>query len=289
MKHFILSISLLFSCITFSQDYIPMVEDGNAWSVVSLDHISGYAYTNDYAISGEEVINGLTYGILYFNDNMITCRLREENGILYSAQPPYDEETILLNLTLEIDDEFIWEYGCLSEGSGVIEKLKVINVYEDFIAGQNRKVITLQGYEYGGFPFEYFEDWIEGIGSTTAIGPLGGFHFDGSKHLTCFTNNDGTTFFNGYEQCEILATESFELSTIILSPNPISEKSILQLPSESEIDQLKIYNISGRLIKDIRITSDNYILKNMDYTSGLYFYQVSSNGKHIKTEKFIVK
>jgi hypothetical protein len=109
--------------------------------------------------------------------------------------------------------------------------------------------------------------------------------------MTCFTENGNITYFNGFNTCNppILSNEDYYKTKIILSPNPITDKSFLEFPTEASIDFITIYNISGKFIKEEAITSNNFILNNSDFNTGLYFYQVSSLGKVIKTDKFIVK
>ena len=288
MKKLLLTFALLISAFSYSQDYIPILDNNNNWSIVFHDNYIGNSFTANFYITGEQTINNKVYSLLGNDYSSHVCRLREENGVLFLYSSSSNQDNAILDLNLEINDEFYWELGCIDNGADFVEYLKVIDIYEDFIAEENRKVILLEGYTNTGEATGIFEEWIEGIASTDGMEPFG-TDFDGLRQLTCFTNNGITTYFNGYDQCIILDTENFELSNIILSPNPITSISILSIPIEAEIDQLKIYNMSGILVKEITISTENYILNNTDFTSGLYFYQVSSLGKVIKTEKFIVK
>ncbi|MBZ0328618.1 MAG: T9SS type A sorting domain-containing protein, partial [Altibacter sp.] len=53
--------------------------------------------------------------------------------------------------------------------------------------------------------------------------------------------------------------------------------------------RLKIFNLSGGLVRDEEITKNHVTISSMDYASGLYFYQVFSENKLLKTEKFIIQ
>ncbi len=278
MKHFIVSLILLFAITSFSQDYLPMLEDGNAWGSKSY-HISESTVYYQFEIGEEVEFNNILYNRIYLNNQATNCYIREEGGVIYHRNLS-NTEKVLFDFTLEVGDTF--EKDPITCFTGDYGSTTVLSINNQFIAGENRKVLEMSGL---GNDF-----WIEGIGSTSG-GLFGGLNWiEGGASLICFINNGETYFFNNETECNIvLSNNDYSINEIILYPNPISERSILQLPYEAEVDQLKIYNISGRLIKDIRITSDKFILNNMDYASGLYFYQVSSNGVPVKTEKFIVK
>ena len=303
MKHLILSLTLLFTCISFSQDYIPLLEEGNSWSVDVFyapwdlpDPPYSWTITEQISLGDIEEVNGLEYYRVW-NSEEPSCLLREENGIVYKFDESEGVDKILFDFTLEEGDSFNL-YGSAYEnypyctihgtGSRYYNQLTVDTIEEVEIAGELRKVITFLEETESLTPHQ----WIEGIGNITGFDMLWGWiDYSGLVTLVCFTTNDTTYFFNDANYCDntTLSLGETHKDKIVLYPNPISERSILQLPNEAEIDQLKIYNISGVLVKEISITTENYILNNMDFASGLYFYQVSSNGKHIKTEKFIVK
>lgn len=86
-----------------------------------------------------------------------------------------------------------------------------------------------------------------------------------------------------------MSSNDFNIDNIVIYPNPISERSILQLPPNRSINHLIIYNLSGQIVLNKITTTNNYILKNIDFASGIFFYQVFSDKKLIKTEQFIVK
>ena len=158
----------------------------------------------------------------------------------------------------------------------------VLSVTTQFIAGEDRKVLEMSGFSD--------EFWIEGIGST-AGGLFGDVNWiEGESSLICFNHNGETYFFNNQTECNIvLNINENVVDKVLLYPNPVVERSILQLPIEAEIDQIKIYNISGQLIKTENISSNNFILNSMNFANGLYFYQVFSKDELIKTEQFIVQ
>ena len=152
----------------------------------------------------------------------------------------------------------------------------------------DRKVIELK--DDPAFPY-FTEYWVEGIGSLKGFDPHSEFIDAGQTSLACFTTNDITYFFNGATACDntALNINDFSSEEIILYPNPVTSISTLQLPLDLSVDLIRVYDINGRLIKEESISNDYFSIKMMDFRSGLYFYQVFSRSKHLKTEQFIVK
>ena len=265
------------SLISYSQ-YLPMLEEGNAWGSKTSHQEEPTTYYQ-FEIGEEVEINNVLYKRIYLNNQVTNCSIREEDGIVYQIESS-NQEKILFDFTLEVGDTFNHPFfSCFMSGNG---PTTVLSVNTQFIAGQDRKVLEMSGFSD--------EFWIEGIGST-AGGLFGDVNWiEGESSLICFNHKGETYFFNNNTECNIvLSNNEFSINKISVIPNPISEKSILQLPIEAAIDLLVIYNLSGKIIKEEIITTNNYTINNIDYASGLYFYQIFSNGKHIKTDKFIVK
>lgn len=284
MKKLLLTFSILFSLNSFSQPYLPMLEEGNVWSV-DFQAMDGSIFLDQIEIVGETEINGVVYKELLFGLYGYNCLLREENGIVYHLNSPNDTEEIFYNFNLEVGDIFTYSFDVCAysmPGNGGVE-YEVTSVDTQFIAGENRKVIELMAYNT--------EYWIEGIGSLSGVDPHSIYVDMGETKLVCFTKDGVTTFFNGATSCDntIIGTENFDHKEIILYPNPIINISILKFPNTASVDKIKIYNLNGKLVKENIVRKDYHSLNGMDYRSGIYFYQLFSNGKIIKTEKFIVK
>jgi hypothetical protein len=278
MKKLILIVSFLVSTFSFSQEYLPMLEADNAWGAKTFDL---YEPTIYYQFNlGEEVnTNNETYKRIYLDGNPLECLIREENGVVYHIDSN-NIEKVLLDFTLEVGDTF--DRNPISCFIGAYTETTVLSISYEIIAGENRKVLEMEGF----FDSEY---WIEGIGSTNGGLYSGIEGIEGGSYLTCFYHNDETFFFNNQTECNIiLSSNDFKENEIKLFPNPIRNISILKLTSNAEINSIKIYTISGRLIKEEKINTNDYILNNMEFGSGVYFYQVFSEDKLIKTEKFIV-
>ena len=283
--------------------YLPILEEGNSWSVDTFycpfdpPNYPTWTITEQITINGIVEVNGINYKQIY-SDETPSCLLREEDGVVYKYFPDENIERILIDMNLEVGDVipmqfnsgFIYPY-CAGDGFNVVPiSLEVFEIEVLFIAGEDRKVIKFVDENFPNTGEEL--RWIEGIGTTAGLGiPYAFQDISCGSILSCYTTGGNTYFMFGATSCDnttLSIGDSFK-QNIILYPNPISDRSILQFPAEAKIDFLKIYSLSGRLIKEEKINTNNYILNNMDFASGLYFFQVSSKGKNIKTEKFIVK
>jgi hypothetical protein len=288
---FLLSVSFI-----SAQPYLPMLQEGNAWSVdVYWSNFGGQYWieTQQISISGTIEINGETYHRMFNNDGE-SCYVREENEKIYLFNDLNNSEFILYDFTLNVGNTFSLPhedlYTCTyGYGSYRFQNATVTNVSTQFIAGANRKVIE---FDFTA-PLFGQEIWIEGIGSIRGIAPGGDFEADGIQgtNLACFTQNGETTYFNDATQCDNTTLNNPDnlKSRITLYPNPVKKTSILQFPAEAAIDRLKIYNLSGKLIRDEIISEKHFKINAMNYASGLYFYQVFSENKLLKTGKFIVQ
>ncbi|MEH6763222.1 MAG: T9SS type A sorting domain-containing protein [Aequorivita antarctica] len=284
MKTLLLTVSVLFSITSFSQTYLPMLEEGNIWNTITHNYPEPVIITSEtYEITGQQVIGGFTY----YSFNGYSCLMREENGKVYAYSQSQSAEELFFDFTLEVGDEFIidptYTANCYYIGGVYIEgtPITVSNVSTQFIAGNDRKVIEL---EYEGQPVE---TWVEGIGSLNGFTPFGFTNFDGFSSLSCFTNNGITYFFNGYTEC-LLGVNDFDKDAIKLAPNPVTQNSTINIPFESEIDFIKIFDVFGRLVKNEIIYSEYVNIDANEYASGMYIYQLFSKDKMVKTDKFIV-
>ncbi len=71
-------------------------------------------------------------------------------------------------------------------------------------------------------------------------------------------------------------------------PNPAN--SILNLVTDSkQVENLSVYDITGRVIETMKITSDRTVLNTSSYTAGIYFYSaVNNQGEIVARGKFNV-
>lgn len=257
-----------------------------------------YVITNEISLGNTTLINGIEYTQVLSNDTE-TCLFREENGIVYRYNENNGEDYIVFDFTLEMGDIFpIFESvyssnplfsSCTDSfllSTVWVESLTVASVDFIEVAGETRKIIS---FEENGF-LQYA--WIEGIGNVSGF-DLMDETVDVTEYslLSCFTTNGVTYFFNDATSCEnttLGLTENLQ-DKILLFPNPVKQTSILQWSEQNEIDVVKIISISGQIIREDLVSKNFYTIDAMHFASGLYFYQVYSENKLIKTEKFVIK
>jgi hypothetical protein len=259
-----------------------MLEEGNVWNTITYNYPEPVVITNEtYEITGQQVIGGFNYFVL----NGFSCLLREENGKVYAYSQGTEE--LLFDFTLEVGDEFIIDptYSAICYSIGMLytegDPITVSNVSTQFIAGNDRKVIEL---EYDG---QLVETWIEGIGTLNGFKPFGFTNIDGYSLLSCYSNNGVTYFFNDYTEC-LLGVNDFYKDDISLLPNPVTQISTIKIPIKSEIELIRIFDIYGRMVKNEKIYSGYVNINANEFISGIYFYQLFSKDKMVKTDKFIV-
>ncbi|MEX0998330.1 MAG: T9SS type A sorting domain-containing protein [Flavobacteriaceae bacterium] len=296
MKIPVLSLFLFIISFGFSQDYLPMLEEDQIWSVEINyepfgDDFPSYTQVEQVYVEDDIEINGQIYKRVYSNPNTSSCLLREENGIIYKITDQNTmDEVIMYDFTLETGDIFVFSYEnnvyCSYSGdNNGLEEMEVVNTSIQFIADENRKVIEFENDGYG-----LSEVWIEGIGSNRGFDPFNiTIDITGLNKLICFTKDNTTYFFNDATDCGFLHLPEVFKNKIVLYPNPVTSKSKLQLPEVAKINSIKIYNPAGKIIKEENINTTSFTINASQFKSGLYFYQVFSDGLLLKTDKFIVK
>ena len=119
-------------------------------------------------------------------------------------------------------------------------------------------------------------------------------HAHNNPNLTCIQIDDDTATYpaciNSFGWCKdqqaiyseecILGVEDYNQITFTLFPNPTQE--VLNIESQEFVESIRIYSVNGNLIKETL----NPEIRVSELTKGLYFAQVSINGK-ILTKRFI--
>jgi hypothetical protein len=272
-----LFIFFLLPLIGLSQDYITMLDEDNEWNIMWYSDVGDQPTYSSFLVSGTELINNRTYQIVWLHGEESECRWREDNGKVYRLNNDLTE-TKIIDFTFEVGDRLdVGQYigsPCPADYDYYINNVRVIDISYQIIGGEMRKVLSVQAYYNNSPQTNFSETWIEGIGSTRTIFAGGYGHLELRPFLACFTRNGETSFFNNADECETpLEIPSYPKEQFTLYPNPVTNTSILQLPSEASVDHIKIYNLGGKGIRDEDVTKEYVTINAMDYASGLYFYQ----------------
>lgn len=283
---------ILLPWTNFSQDYLPILEEDNVWHAWFYDSFGGGdldILSDVYTVAGSTEINGKIYKSVFNHGSDSGCLVREENGVMYKYVPFIDDDVVWMDLNLEVNDVFVKDENefCVGLPPIVFNELTVVNVSTQFIHGVDRKVLDLVWDTSD--PSAYSEQWIEGIGTTAGFDPIGVI-YDSEIELACFTKDGLTTYFNDLETCiPIASVDDFFVDQIAVSPNPVSEISVLNIPSEVFADHVTIYSLEGRLLKVVQVTSEAIYVHRSDFTSGLFFFQVFGEAGRLKTGTFIIR
>lgn len=78
-----------------------------------------------------------------------------------------------------------------------------------------------------------------------------------------------------------------ESVAISVYPNPAVSTINFQL-NNNEVDLIKIFDISGREITALQVSSALESVNTENFEAGVYFYQIINNGTILKTDKFTV-
>lgn len=129
------------------------------------------------------------------------------------------------------------------------------------------------------------ETWISEVSGTTS-------HLRNVFYLTAssaiIVGDSGTVLKNN----NLLSVSDFKLTNdFALYPNPFNSYSTLSINNYDLYENLKleIYNLNGQLLKTDNIKSNTYLLKKIDFKSGLYLMILKENSNIMKTFKFVVE
>ncbi len=307
MKKLFLFFILFQSFTIINAQEFSITDQGNRWGARFFDGFcdpdipdtAGCIETGlyGYRIQGETIINNITYAILEVtfiadppNWNPHSF-IREENGVVYYYSETEGEQ-ILYDFTLEVGDIIDVDFGgdCFNDENNN-QMADVIDVSTQFIAGQNRKVITFDVYTSTNFSESYVQ-WIEGLGDTSdLLAPIVVF-CDTPVILTCFNDGNELFVFNEFEgECDnLLNIQENSQITTTLTPNPIVEQSLLTINNFQNNATITIYNLLGQRVDQKEVTNNSIEINRSVFPStGIYFYQVAQNGIIADTQKFIVR
>jgi len=105
-----------------------------------------------------------------------------------------------------------------------------------------------------------------------------------------------TTYFHNLDSTITSINNDYETDIVLRNyPNPFTDKTVInfQLPENPGIAELKIYDLSGKTIKEYSINNKNQITwngtdeNNRKVKSGIYFYCIKSDNYISISQKMI--
>ncbi|GER58703.1 hypothetical protein ULMA_08110 [Patiriisocius marinus] len=125
--------------------------------------------------------------------------------------------------------------------------------------------------------FDYLEEHLDGANPYSYE-----ITTDNGIRFLEFTNANGN---KALYANQLLNTNEQQLENVVLYPNPV--KNELYLKTVAVIDQLKIYSITGQLVKQQTSFTDKVSINTEDLIAGVYFVKITTNEGLVSTHKII--
>lgn len=276
--------------------YHPFPESNAIWNVNCLVwpcYNSNWPYEYfSYTISGDTVINSITYHKWYipsvvYADHCDSINVAGYVGAFRNDIP--NKKVYYINShskTEEILYDFNITVGDTIKSCGINQPYTMQIFAEDSvrIGGNYRKM--WHGFSINGGSI----DIIEGIGGT--FDPI---HYcpvmdSPTYNLTCFSQNGDINYPN-VSPCNIIGTiNSIDVDfTVTLSPNPFHSSTLLTLSKAFENADFKIYNTSGKQVRQQKIISQTTTIHREGLSNGIYLFQVINSKGNLTNGKFVIK
>jgi len=284
---------------SYSQEYIPLLVNGNKWSVVHTEYPYGPFQTNKtiktnwYKVFTDTIINAISYKIILSSVDSFALNwnfallMREENYKVYIYNQG-STDTLLYDFGLNVNDSMVCKYW----GKPKISKLITKN--DTTIGNTARKKYQFKSYWEGNSNMTFPETWIEGIGSLNGItrwncAGITPCHSD--EELSCFYQNN-QMYYQSCSPCKcyIFLTSINNLIGIDgLKITPIPASDHIEITSHSILSRFEIIDQNGILLKDGDIDAYQKKINIQDLKSGIFVIRVYDKNRRNGSMKFIVK
>lgn len=298
-----ISITLLlltcFSLTVFGQAYQPFPTSNAMWRENSGGFQCSCCSDFQYTITGDTVINTLTYhklqktGVKYLEDLLGNCtsniayvinqfagcfRNDSTNKKVFFIYPMTSNDTLLYDFNLSIGDTV--------PPSPLNDNGNFINVVTDidsvFLGGVYHKRFKLDSCWQQLY-------YIEGIGSTYGLLSPAMCPFEAIYNLQCFTKNSMTVYPNSTTTCSIVTSlkETTPINQFSIFPNPTA--GTLYITTNLQSYDISIFNSTGQLIQKKNFNSNSTLLDISNLQTGLFLIQLSENEMQLCKQTIIRK
>jgi hypothetical protein len=265
------------------QSGLTHIDTNYVWSIMT----SGWSFsTTYYYFQGDTLLNGHQWKKFYgcFQDSTLSnpyfhAGIREENGRVYVSGGGFTGDSLIYDHNLQLGDSVP-----VCTGYRIVDTVDYV-----LIGGQSRKRIVFDD-PWGGW---FHEIWVEGIGSNSGL-PYAltyGCLFDIGFDLLCVHKDESLIWDNpAFEGCFISSIGIEEInSPLTFYPNPLTDVSELIVKGNAEdYRNLIIYDLSGRMVREVPFNNNRIRICKGDFTRGIYFYLLIGKSKNYRG-KFIVQ
>ena len=275
---------LFISFYSYSQKYIPIVEENKEWSTLTVwtsDWPDTTYYTTFNKFEGDTTIGEYQYLKVYETQNqeltdwILKGCIREDSTRKVWYKPIDNYERIKYDFGMQAGDTILIEnYPDL-----ILDSIKEISVN-----GSVRQSFYLSN-EYAT------EIWIEGIGSLLGIlnsglaGTAGGYSL-----LLCLHENSELIWQNSdYAECWLVSGIN-KINDNLIKVNILTDfNNNIKIENNELTDiYIEIYNLLGQMIFFKRVESNSSIYLNHEkFNKGIYLCRIITDEKKIKTIKII--
>ena len=267
----------------FSQEYEPVVNHGriSSWNLPFITMASVHT-DSIYTIEGEGGYFELWYSGKYLETPEYQGKIRsdESHALLYWVAHDTEEEKLIMNLNLEIGDEF--EFTDLY---GRPFTAKVDAIYEEY----GLKHVQFN-YSIGmSSPYHQPLTFIEGVG------PNWGFCCQVTPYFFICKHNDQELFYSleifDIKNCRIETPWGVnnynKESEINVYPNPAKDLLHIEIKESMNIHAISLINIQGQIIRRYEPAARQLDISGI--AEGFYFIKLSSSEGDIIKKVLIEK
>ena len=283
---FLLFILSFFFCQNINSQ--SFVEEGNQWSMVNYTFAGIFSST--YRIEGDTIINGINYKKMWYTnqdpsiaDWTLEKYIREDSTQKVYQLNASNEERIIYDFGLSVGDTIVSNVS--PEQNSIVTALDSIELND----ATKRKRLTITSLYCADWNIEEF--WIEGIGGRNYA-----FYYvdvfcqtDTGLSLRCFSNNGNFLYGSADSNNCFIPTSINELeqTNIKIFPNPTQDILNLEYDETLEIEQLKIFDFQGQMIRSLQVENDFSQISIADFPKGVYYLKIETARSEFIVKKFI--